>query len=793
MLLNYLRIALRQLGRQRLYAAISISGLAVGIAVSLLILLFVVDERSFDSFQENADRIFRVTLVQAPVGGSTSVEEVLLSPALAPAIRDGFPEIEYIARLTPVGPSVRNNDRVVTPEHFFYTDPEIFDILSIRVLAGRPEQALTEPMTISISESIGRKLFGNADPLNQIVTVGDGEQFQIVGVFEDTPDQSHIHFDVLGSLSTVKKWFPQSLDVWDSPNYLTYIRVSASTDVPSLKKRLRTFLSGLEGQKVPHGANIRLQNIRDIHLNSTVMAELEAQGDSSTILILSAIALLILLIATINFANMAVAASVGREREIGVRKAAGASRSQLIVQFLGEAVLTTILAATLGLILVQISLPSFNAYVGKNLGFDSLDRNTVAGLFLLGIPIISVLAGGYPALILSGFRPVQIFRGSLARRSKTRFRSALVVFQFAVATTLVLATVVVKEQLSFVETQELGYNVENVLVLPPIPSIADDFEPFRDQLLQNPDIIEVSQSNRAPFGGVIPPFSATAYHASATQTASLYPMWIDDHYFDTYDIKISSGRDLDLTRPSDVEAGLVLNETAAKALGWDRPADAVGETVGYGGARRSVVGIASDFHQESLQKAVVPMGFYTDNRNYRVISVRFRTTNFTALLSFLDVNWNRYQRNQPLSYELLDQRIRGAYNQEKRLGQLFGAFSILGIFIACLGLFGVSAISVSGRRKEMGIRKAVGATTVGLVSSIASQFIRLALIALIIGGGVGYSLMIRWLNQFAYHFTIGPMIGLIVAGVIFLTSTTAVLYASITAAHVSPVESLRYE
>jgi len=792
MLLNRLQIASRHLGTQRFHTIINICGLAVGIGVTLLIVLFIHDERSYDAFQRASDRVFRITVEDTPAEGSATVERVMLSPALATSVGESFPEIASIARLSPVGPGIQFGEKSVQPAHFFYGDPSIFKILTLNIIAGDPIAALEEPETLALSEGVARRLFGDLDPVGQTVTVGSRDGFVVVGVFQDTPTQTHLHVDVIGSIKTLDRWFPGALSAWDSPNYITYALLKPGTNSASLKTRLAGFLKDVPGRRVPRTGIIRIQNIREIHLHSTVMTEPEPQGDNQTIVLLSAIAGFIILLAGINFSNLAIAASTRREREVGVRKAAGASRLQLFNQFMGEAFLTTILATILGLILVEIFLPSFNQFVGKDVRLNSDTLTVLLVPLLSGVILVSLLAGGYPALYLSSLRPVAIFHGSRGRSGRNRLRSILVVFQFAVASVLILATSVVFRQLNFVQRQDLGFDPGNVLILPEIRSIAADFEPFRDELMQNPDIENVSQSIRAPLGGVIPPFKATAFHTTASVNASVYPLWIDDHYFDTYRIPIRYGRNLDATRVSDMESGLILNEAAARALGWEHPGDAIGETVELG-ATRHIIGIAGDFHQESLRKAIIPIAFYTDTRNFRAISVRYRTNNFPEMSAFLESHWKRYNNGRPVSYDVLAERVESSYLAEKRLGALFLMAAGLGLFIACIGLIGISAVTISARRKEMGIRKALGASTTVLASALTLQFTRLSTIAAILGITVGYSLMARWLNAFAFHYRLGPIVGLIAAGIVLVSSTGAVLHSVIRTARVNPVESLRHE
>jgi len=796
MLRNYLRIAVRSLGRQRLYAVVNILGMAVGLSAALLIFLFVRYETSFDAYQANAERVFRVSLEDAPQDGSTPVERAMISPAVGPKLLADFPQITAMARMTPVGPLLSHNDVHIVPEHAFWADPAIFNILDVNVLQGDAVTGLQEPFTLALSSSLARRLFGTEDPVGQTIRVNDADEFTVEAVFEDLPAETHLHFDAIGSLSSIARWFTnQPMDeIWDSPNYVTYVMVNGTVSVPGLAKSLDGYLATLEGSKVPARAHIRLQNIRDIHLHSTVMSEIEPQGSRETVTLFIAIAFFIVLIASINFTNLAVAASTRRDREVGIRKAAGAARRQLVGQFLGEATVVTLLSMLIAVGIVELLLPTFNSFLGLSLKLADLGALRLAGTLLAGCLLIGLVAGSYPAFYLSALRPANIFRGrENAPRGGMKLRSSLIVLQYSIAVTLMLATIVVFRQLAYVRAQDLGFDSENVLVLPEIREIADDFEPFRAQLMENPDIVDVSQSNPSLMNRLIPPFDGTAYHEDRTETATIYPIWIDHRYFTTFDIPIVAGRNFELDRASDRTDGLILNETAARRFGWQNPADAVGQQVQYGGARRTVVGIAGDFHQESLRKAIIPMGFYEDPRNYRAISVRFRTDDFPELIQFLREKWARYYANRPLEFDFLDERVAAAYESDERLGTLFGMFAFLGIFVSSLGLFGIAAVTVQRRRKEIGIRKVVGASTLSLVRAIASEFVRLSAIAIVLGGAVGFYLMSRWLEDFAYHGSIGWMPLALVTAVTLAAALLAVFYESISAALAYPVESRRSE
>lgn len=451
--------------------------MAIGLAASFLILLFVRYESSFDGYHENGDRIFRVSLEEMPVGGSAAVSRALISPAVGVSIENTFPQIESMARLTPVGPLLSYGDKHIIPKKSFWADPEIFDILSIDVLRGDPKSGLATPFTLALSESLARQLFADEDPLGQSVIVNDEETFTVVAVFRDLPGNTHIHFDALGSMASIERWFTvRPLDeVWDSPNYATYVRLSRGADETKLSAALSDYLATVGGVNVPKRSKIRLQRVADIHLNSTVLRELEPQGNRDLVVLFLAIAVFIVLIAAINFTNLSVAASKRRDREVGIRKTAGASRRQLIGQFIGEATVVAFIAMLVAIAVVMAVLPVFNDFIGESLSILDVSIWTLVSTVVLGCVIVGALAGSYPAVYLSGLRPSHIFRGGQGNsRRGSLLRSSLIVMQFSIAVTLMLATLVVFRQLSYVRVQNLGFESKNVVVLPEIREIAKD-------------------------------------------------------------------------------------------------------------------------------------------------------------------------------------------------------------------------------------------------------------------------------------------------------------------------------
>lgn len=480
-----------------------------------------------------------------------------------------------------------------------------------------------------------------------------------------------------------------------------------------------------------------------------------------------------------------------------MRKVVGARRIELIGQFLGESVLLAFISLVLSLVLVETALPLFNAFTGKALGFQIRDLAWHIALFIgIGL-VVGGAAGSYPAFFLSAVRPISVLKDAFHQRSgRSFFRAALVVTQFVIAIVLLISTFAVVQQLSFISNRKLGFDKEHVLILPTVWDIKETFDPFRDQLLRHPDVVAVGQSNPVPSRRLRWSTEATTRHApdAPPTTATLYPVFADAHFFPTYRIPFVAGRNFSDEVASDADTGFILNESAARQLGWGMPEEAVGEPLQLGGWRGSVLGVVKDFHFESLHQEIAPMVFYMDPRNYRQVSIRIRPgSGLDGLIGFLEGKWQEYEPNSPLSYAFLDDRFGAVYEAERKLGQLFGAFAALAVLITCLGLFGMTALNVEQRTKEVGIRKVLGATVTSIVVLFSRDVLKLALIGFVVAVPIGVFAMQRWLGTFAYHAELGwwifALTGGVAVGIVLLT----VSYQTIRAALTNPVQSLRYE
>ncbi len=794
MLFSYLKIALRSFYRHKGYTFINIVGLAVGMAAFLLILFFVQDERSYDRFHRDADRVFRITQEHFNEQGEPTVHSVMLDPPVAPLLKADFPEVTHAARMTPVGPLLSYGDQHISAGACYWTDPDVFEVFTFAVRSGNPAAAFDEPFTLALSATKAEALFGEAEAVGQTVLVNSETPFTVVGVFEDLPANTHLSIDVLGSITTLERWFGAPL-AWDSPNYLTYVRLAEEADAAAFAAKLPGFWEKHRGAEAAAQTQLHAQPLLDIHLHSHLVGEIKPNGDIRNVYLFSAVAVLILLMACINFMNLATAHATRRAKEIGVRKATGAQRSTLIAQFLGEALFLSFLSLMLAVMLVELALPFFNSFTGKSLSFATGSSLGYLLLFIGVGTVVGVLSGGYPAFYLASFAPSVVLKTARVRSgSRASLRAALVVTQFVIAMVLLVGTLVVYRQLDFVQDKPLGYDPAHTLALPTIWDLKEDFDPVRNQLLQNPAIRGVAQSNPLPGRPLHFTMEAQAPIADQARTASLYTVFADEHFFPTYGAAFAAGGNFAMTPPREEEKGFILNERAVAAMGWPTPKAAVGAPFQVGNWRGTVVGVVEDFHFESLHQAIAPMVFFRDPRNYRGVAVKFHAgTEITPLLAFVQDTWAQYEPDSELSYGFLDQRLQSSYVAERKLGQLFGVFALLAVLITCLGLLGIVSYAIEQRTKEIGVRKVLGASVPSLLALLTRDVLTLVLIAFVLAMPLAWFFATRWLGGFAYHASLAWWLfaGAGLAAVLIAVGTVG--YKTLRAALADPVRSLRYE
>ena len=787
---NYLIVAVRNLLRHRVYSAINILGLAVGMACCILILLFVLDEVSYDRFHEKADRIYRV-LWDARYGDNEWTIPKGPIP-VAEALAD-LPEVERTVRMRRERRTLRHGREYVIEGDFFYVEEGFFDVFTAPFVEGDPETALRDPDAVVITEETARRYFRDQDPFGQPLELNDGTLLRVTGVVRGFPLQSHFHFDFLAPLRTLPIVERRQKD-WGSATVYTYVVLREGTKASGVETKLREHVErrGLEKHFSRAGGYSRflLQPLTDIHLRSHLELELEPTGDILNVYIFSLVAVFILLLACINFVNLSTARSTNRAREVGVRKVLGSQRAQLVRQFLVESSLYVALAVVLALGLSELGLPFLNGFVGKQLTTGSLS-SPFAVLALGGIvTAVAVLAGMYPAFFLSSFWPVQVLRGRVAGRfGGDRLRNGLVVAQFCISIGMLIGTLVVHEQLRYMQHKRLGFDKEHVLVVHGARSLGRQVAAFRERLGALAQVAVASVTEGLPGHR----FDSTRFvpeqPANYEETSLTYVM-VDEHYTEALGLRVVRGRNFAPGDFASDSTAFLINQSAASALGWEEP---VGKRMRLTGREGRVIGVVEDFHYGSLRHRVQPLvlPFLRWGRSY--VAVRLQPGNVADAVSAVRQVWEKFAPHRPFAYSFLEGDYLRLYESEQRMARVFEVFSGLAIFIACLGLFGLASFTAQQRTKEIGIRKVLGATVENIVLLLSRDFARLVLIAFVVASPIAYYILDRWLQDFAYRIDIGWWVFAASGGLALFVALLTVSVQAIRAATANPVDALRYE
>lgn len=806
MLKNYFKIALRNLRKNPGYSFINIFGLALGMGVSILILLYVQNELSYDRYHENSDRIYRVTREWFNQDGATSLHLGQVAPPFGPLLEEDFQPVEEAVRFFEVSPLLRYEGKAFVEDQFFFADTDVFKVFSWEMLHGNPATALSQPDGIVLTQSAAQKYFGKEDPMGKVIEFelqGVEFQFQVTGVMEDIPENSHFSFDFLASMQPVVQFYgglEQFMQNYGSNNFVTYLLLPEGYDYKQLEAQLPDFIDRHMGEHrgVPasRGTQLNLWPLTDIYLYSNLDSETGVRGNIEYVYLYSAIALFILLIACINFMNLSTARSAKRAVEVGLRKVVGADRGSLIKQFIGESVLLATIALLAGVLIVELILPYFNGFLNTSLDLNYLENwSHLAGLFGV-VLFVGLVAGSYPAFFLSGFQPAAVLKGSFkAGGAHRRFRSVLVVFQFTISIALIVCMMVVYNQLEFMQNKDLGFEKDNIAVLPSSGQIVQNYENVRQRLLEHPGIEHVSLSSRVPSGRLLDSQGTTAEVNGELQQINtrIADIHVSHNFMETYGIELVAGRDFDFNLASDSTEAFILNEAAVKAIGWQSPEQAIGKQFHYGGRRGRVIGVTKDFNFESLHQAVAPMVFLIPQQRINVVSVKIEGGMREEVLAYLEEEWAYLRPGFPFTYYFVEDNFNRQYDSERRLAEIFGYFSVLAIIIAALGLFGLASFTAQQRIKEIGIRKALGAKVSQIVILLSQKFTMLVVIAFGIAVPVAWYAMSQWLEGFAYRTEISLWSFLLAGLLAVVVAWATISYQSVRAAMVNPVESLRSE
>jgi putative ABC transport system permease protein len=796
---NYFKVAIRNILKHKFFSAINIFGMTVGIAACFFIILYIADELSYDKFRKNADRIYQIGL-----HGKVAGQDILTAttcPPLAEAIATEVPEVESATRLSPFygKPSVRNGDNVFTEEKVFYADSNFFEFFSYKLLAGDVKTALLEPNTLVLTESMSKKYFGEESPVGKMLVVGNDKiSYKVTGVARDPQTNAHFTYNILLSAASSDNL---KSTVWLNNFMYTYflLREKGSIDNarekfgsivekyvgPELEKFMGMTVKQLKGQGGDYG--YYTTKITDIHLHSVSQHDIEAGGNIMYIYFFGGIGLFIIVIACINFMNLSTARSAGRAKEVGLRKTLGSLRTQMVGQFLAESTMYSLLAVVIALALCYLLLPQFNLLSGKQLTLDTLASPMFVAAIAGVVIFVGLVAGSYPAFYLTSFNAVEVLKGKVRAGMKSRgVRSFLVVFQFALSIFLIIFTVVVYQQIQFMQEQSLGLDKNNILVLQNTDRLATNKDAFKSALEHYTGVVNVSYTNNT-FPGVN---NTTVFRATGSDQDHIMGLYYADYkHFDVMKFELKEGRYFSDEFPSDSTA-IVLNEAAVKEFGYPNP---VGEEIFFAPSQETlkVIGVVKNFNFESYKAQVRPISVRL-TKNSNNLLVRYQG-NASDLIAGVENLWKQNAQNEPLEFTFLDQEFDQLFRAEQRMGTIFSIFSGLAIFIASLGLFALAAFTAEQRTKEIGIRKAMGASMVGLTILLSKEFTKLVVIAFIPAAVAGWWVADQWLGSFAYRIDVSPWIILASGIIAILIAWVTVSYQSIKAAATNPVHSLRYE
>jgi putative ABC transport system permease protein len=805
MIKNYLKIAWRNILRQKGYSGINIIGLAIGIAACLLILQYVSFELSYENFHENKNRIYRVQLDRFD-NGKLSTQWAAGAYAAGNSFKDAIPEIEDYVKLAPRDPVIAEvNNQPLKINKVFYATNSFFSIFTYPLITGDRKTALVEPFTAAISQTTARTLYGTTNALGKTLTLNRRRNYTITAVFKDPPVNTQLKPDILLSYPTFVKLVapgnnPETAWQWDG--CLTYILLRKGADPKTVEKKFVPVVEKFTADEMKRfnaGATYYLEPLTNIHLYSHYIGEPAPNGDGKTVYLLLAIAFFIAVIAWVNYINLATARAISRAKEVGIRKAVGSQRKQLIVQFLSESALLNFFALVLALIIVLIAIPSFNRLSGQNLSFSLFNTRSfwlsLISLFLIGV----FFSGLYPAFVLSGFKPIEVLKGRLIATTKgTLLRKGLVVFQFTASLFLLIGTLAVYQQIQFMRKQSLGINIEQTLVVKPPAVVTDstyvqNMSAFKDALNQETGIKGVTISTSIP--GEPVGFNAGGIKLVGTDESTQKQYRViemDQDYMKQYGIKLIAGRYFSNDFGTD-DSAVIFNEKGFEQLGLNKPEDAVGKRIDFWGRRYTIVGVTENFHQQSLREAFEPLIFRLnpDVRGY--LSVKTPASNASETIALVKSNWVRFFPGNTFEYFFLDDHFDQQYQADQRFGQVFGLFTLLAILVACLGLFGLASFTTIQRTKEIGIRKVLGASVVKILKLLYQEFATLLVIAFVIAVPLAGLTIGNWLQGYAFRISIHWSYFLIPFVAIMVIALLTVSFQSIKAAIANPVKSLRSE
>ncbi|HEY0652950.1 MAG TPA: ABC transporter permease [Chryseosolibacter sp.] len=797
---NYVLTTLRNISRRKGFSLLNVAGLSIGLAACLLILQYVKDELSFDDFHSKADNIYRVEF-DAYRGGSRIFQCATAFPKVAPMMKADFPEVEDATRLylRYGGGVVRYEDISINEQNLFQAEQNFFSIFSYPIVEGVAK--LDQPNTAVIEKKTARKYFGDQNPVGKRIRFGSNEEYEITGVME-SPENSHLKFSFLLSYPTLTAlWGKGFEEAWGWYDFYNYILLKPGSDPKALEAKLPDFVAKY-GQREDERERTKfvLQPLKDIHLYSDLIQEARVNGNGDAVYFLMVIAVFILVIAWVNYVNLATARAVERAKEVGIRKSIGANKIQLVIQFIGEAIVVNFAAAILGLALLSAAIPFFNELANKELTYSIFsDANlwySLGGLFILG----SLLSGLYPAFVLSGYQPASVLKGAMkGSRDGIFLRKSLVVIQFVFSMALITGTIIVYQQLQFMQNRDLGINIDQTVVInaPGYMSVDSLYgkylQAYRNEIASHPDIRNFTAVSEVPGNLIFWTTGAKRVGADESERNQMYIMGVDYEFFNTFGNKFLAGRGYGHEFTGD-SASVVINKKAVEIFNLNSAENAVGQKIQIGGDTLEIVGVVDNYHQEGLKQDFRPTAFrlVQDARSY--FCIKMQTDKLGQTMAFLKEHYATIFPNNPFDYFFLDSFFNRQYQNERQFGSVFGFFAALAIVVACLGLFGLASFTAVQRTKEIGIRKVLGSSVPNIFLLLSKDFLKLVLIANVIAVPIIWVIMDQWwLNSFTFRIEIGVAVFVLAALITTLIALATVSYQSLAAAVTNPVKSLRYE
>ncbi|MFC2088085.1 ABC transporter permease [Calditrichota bacterium] len=788
MILNYIKIAFRNVTKRLTFTFINIFGLVVGMTCSILIMLWVNHEMSYDEFNENSDRIFRI-VTQLNFVENTRLLATTPAP-VAPALKEKFPEVEEFTRIYEVGRRlVSYNENTFLEPRFYFADPQIFNMFTFPVLEGTTALLEQDINTVVLTHKMAEKYFGTENPIGKILNIDELGDLKVIGVIENVTKNSHLKFDFIAPFELLRR-LNEPLDGWGRFRYYSYIMLNKNTHFSIVQDKISSFFVDSD-ISVP--ANLHMQPLPTIYFDTDYGVDIAQHGNKNSVYIIFTIALLILLIACINYMNLTTAYGGKRAKEVGLRKVAGAVKLDIIKQYFNEAIIYTLIAFIISLVCVELLITPYNILLGTNLELNYFDNHNILwGLFLL-VLFTGIIAGSYPALFLSSFSPVRVFQGLFNKGyNKAPLRKILIVTQFTLSIALIIAAITVYYQLQYIKDKSLGFDKEQILFVPLRGDIVEKIDVVKSELLQNPVIESVSAANALPhrIGSMT---SGISWEGKDLESRELFRFAsVDFDFVNTFNIPIVEGRNFSKEFTTDIGKSFLINEEAARSLGFESP---VGKKIVFQEQEVQIIGIVKDFHFRSLYEPIEPvfLGILTERYQYFNLFVKTRSGDVSAVKEYIENIWKKHNSKYPFDYYFLDESVDNVYKPIEKLQEIFIYFSVIAIALSCLGLFGLASFMTEQRIKEIGIRKVLGASISGILILLSKEFTKWVIIANIIAWPLAWFAMNHWLQEFAYRIDIGWWVFFLSGTIAFIIALLTVSSQAIKSAIANPVESLSYE